>query len=114
MLISIAVFELKCTLKRPLFWLVMLILFALSFGAMISDSVQIGGAIGNVHRNSPFVIFQFHLILSIIALFITTTFVGSTALRADAAAKRNSRVRQKRTQARCRHDPFPCLLARSK
>ncbi len=81
MLKAIALFELKCTLKRPLFWMVAFIFFMLSFGAMVSDSVQIGGAIGNVHRNAPFVIFQFHLILSILALFITTAFVGSAALR---------------------------------
>lgn len=81
MLRAIALFELKCQLKRPLLWLVMLVFFILSFAATVSDSVQIGGAIGNIHRNAPFVILQFHLILSIIGLFITTAFVAGAALR---------------------------------
>jgi ABC-2 type transport system permease protein len=81
MLKAIALFELKCQLKRPLLWMVMFIFFVLSFAATVSDSVQIGGAIGNIHRNAPSVILQFHLILSIIGLFITTAFVAGAALR---------------------------------
>ncbi len=81
MLKAIALFELEYTLKRPLFWSVLFIFFLLSFGATASDSVQIGGGIGNVHRNAPAVILQFHLVLSILALFITTAFVGGAALR---------------------------------
>jgi ABC-2 type transport system permease protein len=78
---AIALFEFKGQIKRPLFWLVALVFFLLAFGATVSDSVSIGGAIGNIHRNAPSVIFRFHLILSIIALFITTTFVAGAALR---------------------------------
>jgi ABC-2 type transport system permease protein len=81
MLKAIALFELKYTLKRPLFWSVLFIFFLLSFGATTGDSVQIGGGIGNIHRNAPSVILQFHLVLSILSLFITTAFVGSAALR---------------------------------
>ena len=33
----------------------------MAFGATVSDSVRIGGGIGNVHRNAPSVILQFHL-----------------------------------------------------
>jgi ABC-2 type transport system permease protein len=81
MLRAIALFELTNTFKRPFFWAVLFVFSLLSFGATASDSVVIGGAIGNVHRNAPYVILQFHLILSILSLFITTAFVGGAALR---------------------------------
>jgi ABC-2 type transport system permease protein len=81
MLKAIALFELKYQLRRPLLWLVIFVFFVLSFAATVSDTVQIGGAIGNIHRNAPSVILQFHLVLSIIALFITTAFVAGAALR---------------------------------
>jgi hypothetical protein len=81
MLKAIAVFELRAQLKRPLLWLVFGLFFLMAFTAMVSDSVRIGGGIGNVHRNAPLVIMQFHLVLSIVALVISTMFVAGAILR---------------------------------
>ncbi|HNX50617.1 MAG TPA: ABC transporter permease subunit, partial [Thermoanaerobaculaceae bacterium] len=81
MLKAIALFELRTQIKRPLLWLVFGVFFMMAFGATVSDSVQIGGGIGNIHRNAPSVILQFHLILSIMSLVITTMFVAGAILR---------------------------------
>jgi ABC-2 type transport system permease protein len=78
---AIALFELRTQIKRPLLWLVFGVFFIMAFGATVSDSVQIGGGIGNIHRNAPSVILQFHLILSIMSLLITTMFVAGAILR---------------------------------
>ncbi len=77
----ILLFELKYQLKRPLLWLVAFFFALMTWGAISSDSVQIGGAIGNVHRNAPFVIVQMLGFMSSIGIFITTMFVAGGILR---------------------------------
>lgn len=81
MLKAIALFELRTQIKRPLLWLVFGVFSLMAFGATVSDSVRIGGGIGNIHRNAPSVILQFHLILSIMGLLIGTMFVAGAILR---------------------------------
>ncbi|HEX8152044.1 MAG TPA: hypothetical protein VF698_02910, partial [Thermoanaerobaculia bacterium] len=46
-----------------------------------SDGVQIGGAIGNVHRNAPIVIMQFLLVMSVFGVLTTTAFVANSVHR---------------------------------
>jgi ABC-type transport system involved in multi-copper enzyme maturation permease subunit len=74
-------FELRHHLRSPLFWLSGVVFFLLTFGAVTSDAIVIGGAIGNVHRNSPFVIMQILLVMSAIGIFVTTAFVSGAVLR---------------------------------
>ncbi len=74
-------FETRYHLKQLVFYVCLIIFFFLTFGAVTSDSVQIGGSIGNVHRNAPFVIMQFLLVMSVFAVFTTTAFVSNAALR---------------------------------
>jgi ABC-type transport system involved in multi-copper enzyme maturation permease subunit len=81
MLKAIALFELRTQLKRPLLWLMLGVFFLMAFTATVSDSVRIGGGIGNVHRNAPLVIMRFHLILSIFGLLLSTMFVAGAILR---------------------------------
>ena len=81
MLKSIASFELKFHLKAPLFWFIFLFYFLLAFFAVASDAVQIGGGVSNIHRNSPFVIMQFLLILSVFGVLTTTAFVANSIHR---------------------------------
>lgn len=81
MLREIFRFELRYHLTSPLLWGTGLFFALLTFGAITSDSVTIGGGIGNVHRNSPFVIVQMLSVMSVIAVFVTTAFVASSALR---------------------------------
>jgi ABC-2 type transport system permease protein len=81
MLKAIAVFELHTQVKRPLFWLMFGVFFLMAFTATVSDSVQVGGGIGNIHRNAPLVIMRFHLIFSMLGLLISTMFVAGAILR---------------------------------
>jgi ABC-2 type transport system permease protein len=81
MLRSILAFEARYHLKSMLFWLSGVLFFVLSFGAATTDSVQIGGAIGAVNRNSPFVIMQFSLVMTVIASFVVVAFVAGAILR---------------------------------
>ncbi|HXU33968.1 MAG TPA: M1 family aminopeptidase [Thermoanaerobaculia bacterium] len=74
-------FELKQTLASPLFWGTGLFFATMTFGAVTSDSVTIGGGIGNVQRNAPFVILQLLSVMSIIGVFVTTAFVAGAAMR---------------------------------
>lgn len=74
-------FEVGYHLRRPLFWLVAFFFGLIAWGATVSDAVQIGGSIGNVHRNAPFVILQMLVFLTPIGTFVTTAFVASAALR---------------------------------
>ncbi len=73
--------ELRQQLKSPLFWLVLVALAAVAFGAATSDSIQIGGGIGNIHRNAPYVIVTMLAMFSVIGLFLVTIFVVGAALR---------------------------------
>jgi ABC-2 type transport system permease protein len=78
---AIASFELKYHLKGFLFYILLAVFFLLTFAATTSDGVRLGGAIGNVHRNSPFVIMQFMVIMSIFGVLTTTAFVANSVHR---------------------------------
>ena len=74
-------FELRQQLKSPLFWLIAIGFAALAFAAACSDSITIGGGVGNVHRNAPFVVVQMLAVFSVLGLFLITVFVAGAALR---------------------------------
>lgn len=74
-------FELRQQLRSPLFWLVALGLAALAFAAASSDSIQLGGGIGNVHRNAPLVVIEMLGFFSVAGLFLIVLFVAGAALR---------------------------------
>jgi ABC-type transport system involved in multi-copper enzyme maturation permease subunit len=74
-------FELRYHLKQPLFYILFVIFFFLTFGAVTSDAVQIGGALGNVNRNAPFVIMQLLLVMSTFGVLTTTAYVASAINR---------------------------------
>jgi hypothetical protein len=58
MLWSTVRFEISYHLSNPLVYLTSGLLLLLAFGTVSSDSVQVGGAIGQVHRNAPIVILR--------------------------------------------------------
>lgn len=78
----IAGFELRYQMTSPVFWVVTILFFLLTFGAMTIDQIQIGSG-GNVHANAPTAIAQTHLILSIFFMFVTTAFVANVIVRDD-------------------------------
>ena len=82
MFAAIARFELRYQLKNPVFWVVSVLFFLLTFGAVTVDEISIGSG-GNVKVNSPAAIAQIHLILSLFFMFVTTAFVANVVVRDD-------------------------------
>jgi len=97
MLPSIALFEFRYQLRQPLFWIAFGLFFLLTFGAITSPDIQIGGG-GNVLANSPYAIIQTLTIMSIFAMFATTAFVANVVVRDDetgfGAMVRSTRVKK--------------------
>ncbi|WP_179354228.1 M1 family aminopeptidase [Winogradskyella vidalii] len=73
--------ELKYTLKQPMVYIFIFILALLEFFATVSDNVQVGGAIGNVYRNSPYTITVHVTIFCIFSLLMAVAFFNNAALR---------------------------------
>ena len=73
--------EIKGGLKAPMIWIFFFIMALLAFGATSSSNVQIGGSIGNVHKNAPFVIIQFVSVLSLFGILIAAAFYNKAALK---------------------------------
>ena len=74
-------FELREQLRSPLLWLLAALFALLAFGAASSDAIQIGGGIGNVHRNAPSVIATLMTSFTLIGLLVVTLFVSNALLR---------------------------------
>ncbi|WP_116092436.1 ABC transporter permease/M1 family aminopeptidase [Sphingomonas crusticola] len=79
---KIASFELRYQLRNPVFWVVAILFFLLTFGSVTVEQIQIGGG-GNIHKNAPVAIAMTHLILSIFFMFVTTAFVANVIVRDD-------------------------------
>ena len=74
--------EIKSAFKRPMIYIFTFVIALLAFGAVASDNVQIGGAIGNIYKNAPYVITQFVSILSFfLGILIAVAFFNNAALR---------------------------------
>ncbi|MEG2030322.1 MAG: M1 family aminopeptidase [Janthinobacterium sp.] len=74
-------FDVVYQLKQPLLWVFAIIMALMAFGATTSDSVQIGGAIGNINRNAPTVVAQMLGIFSLLSMFLVTVFIAGAVLR---------------------------------
>jgi len=73
--------EMRSAFKSPMLYVFFGMVALFAFGAVASDNVQIGGAIGNVHRNAPDVLTQFTLIMGILGLLFAAAFFNNAALR---------------------------------
>ncbi len=78
---SIVRFEIRYHVRNPLFYITSALFLMLAFGAVTSDTVQVGEAMGNVDRNAPVVILRLLGTLSVIGLFLVTAFVASSIHR---------------------------------
>jgi len=67
--------------RSALFWACALAFSALAFAAVTTDAVHLGGAIGNVNRNSPFVTAQLLLVMTSIGTLASAAFAVDGALR---------------------------------
>lgn len=74
-------FELRFWLRGWMVWIFLVVIAAMIFGATSSDQVTVGGAIGNTHRNAPYVVQNFYAIMGILTLLMTTAFVNAASIR---------------------------------
>lgn len=73
--------ELRGALRSPMVYIFIFIYALLVFGAVSSDNVQIGGTVGNIKKNAPFVLTTFVSVLSIFGLLFAAAFFNNAALR---------------------------------
>ncbi|MCE7992275.1 MAG: hypothetical protein HEP71_09855 [Roseivirga sp.] len=73
--------ELSTGLKRPMVYIFFVVMALLVFFAVVSENVQIGGSIGNVHKNAPYVMTTFVSVLTVFGLLIAAAFFNNAALR---------------------------------
>lgn len=73
--------ELRYSLKQPMVYIFLGLFALLIFGATSSDSVMVGGSVGNVLRNSPHIITIYATVMSLFGLLIATAFFNNAALR---------------------------------
>ncbi|HEY0061556.1 MAG TPA: M1 family aminopeptidase [Telluria sp.] len=74
-------FDLAFQLRQPLLWVCAVVMALMAFGATTSDAVQVGGAIGNVHRNAPLVVARLLSSFSVLSMLIVTMFIAGAVLR---------------------------------
>ncbi len=73
--------ELRTVLARPMVYIFMFLFGALAFGAVASDNVTIGGSVGSVYKNAPYILTQFITILGMFGLLFAAAFSNNAALR---------------------------------
>jgi len=76
-------FDLKFHFRSPLFYILFVLFFLFTFGAVASDAITAGGSLGNINRNAPFVIMQLLLVMSTIFGVITATAYVANAVHRD-------------------------------
>ncbi|HEV8375425.1 MAG TPA: M1 family aminopeptidase [Candidatus Polarisedimenticolia bacterium] len=81
MLGRIFLFEIRYQLRQPLFWISAILFFLMTFGAVTTDVIVVGGSIGSVNRNAPFVLMQLLLVMTLIGTFLTTAFAAGSVYR---------------------------------
>ncbi len=74
-------YEWNLWLKSPMLWILLGVNTLLIYGASASDNLSIGGDVGSVHKNAPYVIQNFYMFMSLINLLMVTAFMSATALR---------------------------------
>ncbi len=74
-------FELQYRKKRAATYIYFGIIFLMCFLAVTTDVVRIGGAVGQVKQNSPMVITQMSLIVSVFMCLISSAVMGVAVLR---------------------------------
>lgn len=74
-------YEWKYWLGTPMLWIFLAINTLLILGAVSSDNISIGGGVGSVHKNAPFVIQNYYGVMSLICLLMTTAFMNASANR---------------------------------
>lgn len=73
--------EWKYWLSSPMTWIFLVINSLLVMGAVSSDNISIGGGVGSVHKNAPYVVQTYYGVMSLVCLLMTTAFMNASANR---------------------------------
>jgi ABC-2 type transport system permease protein len=74
-------YELNHWLRTPMLWIFLGVITLLVMGAVSSDSISIGGGIGSVKKNAPYVIQSYYGVMSLLTLLMVAAFMNATANR---------------------------------
>ncbi len=74
-------FEVKYWIKQPMTWVFLIVNALLIFGAMTSEFINIGGGVGNTHKNAPLAIEAYFANMSLLGIVAITAFFNATATR---------------------------------
>lgn len=81
MFLHIFRFEIRYWLRQPIVYIFFLVNALLVFAATSSDDITIGGGVGNVFKNAPYVVQSYYAFFSLLSLLMITTFLNSAAAR---------------------------------
>ncbi len=81
MLAEVFRFELGYRLRQPAVYVFAALSCFMTFMAVSTDSVQIGGAMGNVARNSPYIITRLLIDMGMVGMIIVTILMASVVIR---------------------------------
>src|SRR5688572_10786405 len=82
MLFQVARFEFRYLLRNPLLWLIVAISFAMIFFSMNLEEWELGSE-GGLVRNAAYATLRNSLMMSLIFMFVTTSFVANAVIRDD-------------------------------
>jgi len=82
MLLDIARFEFRYLLRNPLLWLTSAMAFAMVFVSMNAEGFELGSE-GGMVRNAAYALLRNSVMISIIFMFVTTSFVANAVIRDD-------------------------------
>jgi len=78
---SVVGFELRYQLRQPLLWATAGLFALMGFVVTSTDALEIGGSIGGVNRNAPWVVARLLGNMSVLGIFIVVAFVATSVLR---------------------------------
>ncbi|HEX6095488.1 MAG TPA: M1 family aminopeptidase [Thermoanaerobaculia bacterium] len=82
MLATIARFEFRYLLRNPLVWVTAVLTFALFFLSVSIGGFELGSE-GGLLENAAYATLQNHLMVSVLFIFVTTSFVANVVIRDD-------------------------------
>jgi len=83
MFARIAAFEFRYHLRSPVFWATTVLFFLLTYGAMASTEITIGGPNTSVFKNGSVSLARTEMIMTLFFMFVSTAFVANVIVRDD-------------------------------
>jgi len=77
----VAGFEIRYQLRQPLLWAAAGAFALMGFVVTTTDALEIGGSIGSVNRNAPYVVARLLGNMSLLGIFMVVAFVATSVLR---------------------------------